>query len=284
MESPTLRGHRHPQVPLLRPRPSQTTRYVKVRCQDIERLSSKTYIFLAQLYTWVAQERFPLFVKVTRGKFHNLLSTKKLVVIAVLEENKIGELTPEMEEFRDMLHSVIQRDEDGERKYRVKFQFGYTGTPELANSVAMETLSLPNLIVVNSTTYQHHLPDDDPSQLTPEAIKIFLDEVLDGSAPVYGGSTYTMRYAQSRFEHEVTLIHNVFCRLYRAYYEAKSSFIEMWRGNPALTAVLFGLPMGFFSLICYSICCADIMDAEEEDDDGDDLGKFDSARKFSARL
>jgi len=207
------------------------------------------------LYTWVAQERFPLFVKVTRGKFHNLLSTKKLVVIAVLEENKIGELTPEMEEFRDMLHSVIQRDEDGERKYRVKFQFGYTGTPELANSVAMETLSLPNLIVVNSTTYQHHLPDDDPSQLTPEAIKIFLDEVLDGSAPVYGGSTYTMR-------------------LYRAYYEAKSSFIEMWRGNPALTAVLFGLPMGFFSLICYSICCADIMDAEEEDDDGDDLGDY----------
>ena len=193
MESPTLRGHRHPQVPLLRPRPSQTTRYVKVRCQDIERLSSKTYIFLAQLYTWVAQERFPLFVKVTRGKFHNLLSTKKLVVIAVLEENKIGELTPEMEEFRDMLHSVIQRDDDGERKYRVRFQFGYTGTPELANSVAMETLSLPNLIVVNSTTYQHHLPDDDPSQLTPEAIKIFLDDVLEGSAPVYGGSTYTMR-------------------------------------------------------------------------------------------
>ena len=51
----------------------------------------------------------------------------------------------------------------------------------------------------------------------------------------------------------------------------------MWRGNPALTAVLFGLPLGFFSLICYSICCADIMDAEEEDDDGDDLGKPDLA-------
>ena len=55
----------------------------------------------------------------------------------------------------------------------------------------------------------------------------------------------------------------------------------MWRGNPALTAVLFGLPMGFFSLICYSICCADIMDAEEDEDDGDDLGKFDFAWKFS---
>ena len=41
----------------------------------------------------------------------------------------------------------------------------------------------------------------------------------------------------------------------------------MWKGNPALTAVLFGLPLGFFALICYSICCADIMDAEEEEDE-----------------
>ena len=56
-------------------------------------------------------------------------------------------------------------------------------------------------------------------------------------------------------------------RLYRAYYEAKSNIIEMWKGNPALASVLFGLPFGFFALICYSICCADIMDAEEDDDE-----------------
>lgn len=42
----------------------------------------------------------------------------------------------------------------------------------------------------------------------------------------------------------------------------------MWRGNPVLTSVIFGLPMGFLSLIMYSICCADILDADEEDDDG----------------
>lgn len=42
----------------------------------------------------------------------------------------------------------------------------------------------------------------------------------------------------------------------------------MWRGNPVLTTVLFGLPLGFLSLILYSICCADILDAEEEEDEG----------------
>jgi hypothetical protein len=73
------------------------------------------------------------------------------VVIAVLEENKIGELTPEMEEFRDMVRSVIERNRD---RYHDHFQFGWTGTPDLANSVAMETLSLPNLLVVNSSSFQ----------------------------------------------------------------------------------------------------------------------------------
>ena len=64
-----------------------------------------------------------------------------------------------------------------------------------------------------------------------------------------------------------SLSHTLHYRLYRAYYEAKTNISEMWRGNPALTAVLFGLPLGFFALICYSICCADIMDAEDDEED-----------------
>lgn len=49
------------------------------------------------------------------------------------------------------------------------------------------------------------------------------------------------------------------------YYNARTSLEDMWQGNPVLTAVLFGLPLGFLSLICYSIWCSDILDA---DDDG----------------
>jgi thioredoxin domain-containing protein 10 len=40
----------------------------------------------------------------------------------------------------------------------------------------------------------------------------------------------------------------------------------MWKGNPILTMVLFGLPAGFLSLICYGICCPDILDADDEED------------------
>ena len=37
---------------------------------------------------------------------------------------------------------------------RQHFQFGWTGSTDIANSVAMETLALPNLLVVNATSYQ----------------------------------------------------------------------------------------------------------------------------------
>lgn len=207
--------------------------------------TSPTTVHNTSIYSWVMAERFPLYVKVTRGRFSNIMATKKFVVIAVLEENKLLELSPEMDDFKEMVHQVIVKNRE---RYHKHFQFGWTGSPDLANSVAMETLSLPNLLVINSSTYQHHLPEDIPTYLTPEAIQIFLDSVLAGEAPSYGGSSWMVR-------------------LYRAYYEAKSGLTDMWRGNPVLTAVLLGLPMGFLSLIFYSICCADIMDAEEEEEE-----------------
>ena len=58
------------------------------------------------LATWINKERFPKFVKVTRARFGHLLNTKKLLVMAVLEENKIGYISPEMEEFKTLLMQV----------------------------------------------------------------------------------------------------------------------------------------------------------------------------------
>lgn len=51
----------------------------------------------------------------------------------------------------------------------------------------------------------------------------------------------------------------------RMYYEATTTLSGMWYGNPVLTSVIIGLPMGFLSLICYSMWCADIMDASEDE-------------------
>ncbi|XP_065349237.1 protein disulfide-isomerase TMX3 [Cloeon dipterum] len=199
---------------------------------------------------WINAERFHTFLKVTRGNIHQTLASNKNLVLAVVEENKLEDIPAHMIDFRDMIESVIRENKD---KYHRHFQFGWTGSPELANSVAMSVLPLPSLIVINSTTNHHHLPAEHllgAVGLEPETIIHFLDTILDESAPVYGGNSF-------------------FVRFYRAYFEGKTALADMWMGNPVLTSVLFGLPLGFLSLICYSICCADIMDAEEEEEEQD---------------
>ena len=57
----------------------------------------------------------------------------------------------------------------------------------------------------------------------------------------------------------------VMARAMRVYYEASTTLSGMWYGNPVLTSVIIGLPLGFLSLICYSMWCADIMDASEDE-------------------
>lgn len=199
----------------------------------------------SSLTDWVNSERFHTFVKVTRGNIRQVLKTNKFLVLAVVHENKLQEVPADMVEFRDMIQSVITRNRD---KFHRWFQFGWIGSPELANSIAMTELPLPYLLVLNSTTNHHHLPDDEPHRLTPGAVQLFLESVRNQSAPSYGGNTWPIR-------------------MYRAYFEARSSLSEMWKGNPVLTSVLFGLPLGFLSLICYSICCADIMDADDDEEE-----------------
>jgi len=64
-------------------------------------------------------------------------------------------MTSEMEDFRKLISLVVEKNFD---RYRDNFQFGWTPTAELANSIAMESLSLPHLLVINASSYQHYLP------------------------------------------------------------------------------------------------------------------------------
>lgn len=133
------------------------------------------------LYTWMNEERFLTFPKVTKGNISQILQTRKYLVFVVVEENKLQEIPADMLEFRDMVESIIKKHRE---KYHKVFQFGWIGSPDLANSIAMTELPLPHLLVLNSTTNHHHLPEDEPSQLTAEAIHIFLDRIVNQTAPV----------------------------------------------------------------------------------------------------
>lgn len=66
------------------------------------------------------------------------------------------------------------------------FIFGWVGQPDLANNIAISTLLIPSLMVVNSTSYQYYLPvlEEDEKIPTPQGILQLLDKVKNGSAEV----------------------------------------------------------------------------------------------------
>jgi len=207
--------------------------------------SAELNVTLAQ---WINRERFACFVKVTQGTLPMLLRTEKYLAIAVLEENLIGRFTTEMEEFQEMLKSVAHMHLE---EFKEDFVFGWMPQPSLANSIAMQRLEAPSFLVVNSATYQYYLPTVDPADLNGESVVEFLRQIRKQTVRARGGN-------------------GILTRIYRIYYDATTTLAEMWYGNPVLTTVLFGLPLGFLSLIFYSICCADILDANEEDELAED--------------
>ncbi|XP_073842360.1 thioredoxin-related transmembrane protein 3 [Musca autumnalis] len=197
------------------------------------------------IHQFVNVERFVAFPKITRFNINQLLKTKKYLVVAVVEEDKLNQIATHELEFRDMVENVIRKHRD---RYHDKFQFGWIGDPSIAHSIIMDEMPTPHIIVINSTTQEHYLPDDDPMQMTPQALHIFLESIHNESATALGGDTY-------------------FVRLNRALFEGKKALFEMWRGNPVLTSVIFGLPLGFLSLILYSIFCGDCLVTEEEEEE-----------------
>ena len=48
----------------------------------------------------------------------------------------------------------------------------------------MMVVPLPSLIVINTTTSHHHIPDDEPAKLTSHAIESFLEQIRNENAPV----------------------------------------------------------------------------------------------------
>lgn len=72
------------------------------------------------------------------------------------------------------------------------FLFGWTGSPELANSIAMTTLPVPSLIVINATNYLHHIPEEHTDIITPENLAEFLNRILQNDIQVWGQRNSTI--------------------------------------------------------------------------------------------
>lgn len=72
------------------------------------------------------------------------------------------------------------------------FQFGWIGSPDFANSIISSDVTLPSLIIYNSSTRHHHFPEEKPHELSPESITLFLEAVRNQSVKVI--TTYVMQF------------------------------------------------------------------------------------------
>lgn len=56
---------------------------------------------------WINSERFGFFPKITRANINSLIDTEKYIVIVVVAENKLEEISQTERDFKDMVEGII---------------------------------------------------------------------------------------------------------------------------------------------------------------------------------
>jgi thioredoxin domain-containing protein 10 len=196
------------------------------------------------LSSWMKQQRFPQFVRLTYGNGNMLLSSGKTLIIALVEEytsvNKLA--SDKHEQVRDLLEGIANSYDNANGQ----FVFGWSSQIDMINSIAIKSIEpLPQIVAINSRSLEYYLLEDEH---TAENIVKLLNTVTDGTVDWIGGDGYHHKFM-------------------RGVYDAFTSLASMYKGNPVLTLLLLGLPLAFFAIIIYTSCCSDILDAREDEEE-----------------
>nr|XP_020652301.1 protein disulfide-isomerase TMX3 [Pogona vitticeps] len=189
------------------------------------------------LSSWINRERFQGYLHVDGFTLYELGDTGKLVVIAIIDDRNVS-----VEHTR--LKSVVQ---DVARNYRDhfhrNFQFGHMDGNDYINSLLMDDVKIPSVVVLNTSNQQYFLPHK-PIESTEDMVQ-FINEILEGTAEAQGGN-------------------GILQRIKRIIYDAKSTVGSVFKSSPLLGCFLFGLPLGVISIMCYGICTADTEGGSDE--------------------
>ncbi|XP_018409403.1 PREDICTED: protein disulfide-isomerase TMX3 isoform X2 [Nanorana parkeri] len=189
------------------------------------------------LSSWVNRERFEGYLHVDGFTLYELGDTGKLVAVAVIddknnsvEHSRLKSIVQEVaKNYRDLFH----RD----------FQFGHMDGSEYINSLLMDEVEVPTIVVLNTSNQQYFLPSKRIESV--EDMIQFVNSILDGTADAQGGD-------------------GILQRIKRVAYDARSTIVSVFKSSPLLGCFLFGLPLGVISIMCYGICTADTDDGTEE--------------------
>ncbi|XP_034981528.1 protein disulfide-isomerase TMX3 [Zootoca vivipara] len=182
------------------------------------------------LSSWISKERFQGYLNVDGFTLYELGDTGKLVAIAIIDDKNTS-----VEHIR--LKSIMQDVAKNHRDhFHRSFQFGHMDGNEYMNSLLMDDLKIPTIVVLNTSNQQYFLPHK-PIESTEDMVQ-FINEILEGTAEAHGGD-------------------GILQRIKRIIYDAKSTVGSVFKSSPLLGCFLFGLPLGVISIMCYGICMAD---------------------------
>ncbi|KRZ53771.1 Mitochondrial import inner membrane translocase subunit TIM44, partial [Trichinella nativa] len=196
------------------------------------------------LEKWIQSSRWP-FMQLAKYETLNEMGeccNDKLLVVAVLDLVEKRKLKSPVKQLDDLIRMTWQQYSE---QLKGKFQFVWLDGNEIANSILLRTVPVPCLFVFNASSYSYYLPDQDALQMTEEILLQFLQNVVNGFVAMRGG--------KGRVQH-----------LRRIFYETTTAIYTMFANQPLLACCLFGLPLGIFSVICYTICSTDVsVDSDE---------------------
>jgi len=199
------------------------------------------------LVDFIRNERFLTFTEITMSNFHNLIETRKTLLILNLnsheksKEKQTKKLKLTFNAFSKLNRNINHND----------FQFGYVDNSDLLNGIAIWTLQTPLLFILNTTSYTYSLFDliDEKNKAVLEIdIQEILDDIRLNKIEFIGGQSY-------------------FRTLRRPLWELYRAIIEMFFEAPFLSLLIFGFPFGVISIVFYFLCCVDSNDQEPDDEE-----------------
>ncbi|XP_069323981.1 protein disulfide-isomerase TMX3 isoform X2 [Eulemur rufifrons] len=182
------------------------------------------------LSSWINRERFQSYLTMDGFLLYELGDTGKLVAIAVIDEKNTS-----VEHTR--LKSIIQEvARDYRDHFHRDFQFGHMDGNDYINTLLMDDLTIPTVVVLNTSNQQYFLLERQIKNA--EDMVQFINNILDGTVEAQGGDS-------------------ILQRLKRIVFDAKSTIVSIFKSSPLMGCFLFGLPLGVISIMCYGIYTAD---------------------------
>ncbi|XP_072907690.1 protein disulfide-isomerase TMX3-like isoform X2 [Hemitrygon akajei] len=150
------------------------------------------------LSSWVNKERFLGYLYIDAFTLYELADTGKLVVVAVIDGKNSSD---EHASLKDITHDVATGYRE---QFHRDFQFGYVDGADYINSVIMDEVVVPSMVVLNTSNQQYFLSET-PIGSTEDLIK-FINKIMEGSAEAQGGDSLYHRIRRLLYDGKSTIL------------------------------------------------------------------------------